>query len=130
MENYCIPPAQKALLKGRLPDPVRARTLYQAIATGDTGKLAALAFGRPQRFIGAELEIAGSELANLVLRWFNAGGFQADIPALRREFPQLQLRTLQDWLREQGWAGRRAVTVRRDKMGRPLPAAAAPGPAK
>lgn len=57
-----------------------------------------------------------------MFRWFNAGGFQADIAALQRDYPQLQLRTLEDWLREEGWAGRRAVTVRRDKIGRPLPA--------
>jgi hypothetical protein len=56
-----------------------------------------------------------------MFRWFNAGGFQADIPALRRGYPQLRLRTPEDWLREEGWADRRAVTVRRDKIGRPLP---------
>ncbi len=158
MENYYIPSVEKALLKGRLLDPIRARTPYQTIATDDIGKFAALAFDQPQRFIGAELEIAGSELTNLqaaevfsrmlgrkvtfrrlpmaavrvalgreyyqMFRWFNAGGFQADIPALRREFPQLQLRALEDWLREEGWAGRRVVAVKRDKMGRPLPGAA------
>jgi hypothetical protein len=49
-------------------------------------------------------------------------------PALRREFPQLQRRTLEDWLRDEGWAGRRAGAVKRDKMGRPLRGAAAAGP--
>jgi hypothetical protein len=28
-----------------------------------------------------------------------------------------------DWLREQGWAGKREITVKRDKVGRPVPAA-------
>jgi uncharacterized protein YbjT (DUF2867 family) len=56
-----------------------------------------------------------------MFRWFNQGGFQADITALRRDYPQLRLRTLEDWLREEGWAGRRAVTVPRDKIGRPVP---------
>src|SRR6266704_4947009 len=112
------------------------------------------------RFIGAAVEIAGSELTNQaaaevfsrvlgrrvkfrrlpmpvvrvalgrefyqMFRWFNVGGFQADITALRRDYPQLRLRTLEDWLREEGWTGRRAITVRRDKIGRPLPGATPP----
>jgi hypothetical protein len=31
------------------------------------------------------------------LAWFNASGYQADIPALRRLYPGL--RTLESWLR-------------------------------
>lgn len=154
MENYYIPAVEKALLKGRLLDPIRAGTPYQTIATDDIGKFAALVFEQPDRFVGTALEIAGSELTNpaaaevfsrvlrrrvrfrrlpmpvvrvvlgrefyQMFRWFNAGGFQADVPALRRDYPQLRLRTLEDWLREEGWAGRRAVTTRRDKIGRPL----------
>ncbi len=153
MENYYIPAVEKALLNGRLVDPIRAGVPYQTIATDDIGKFAALAFDQPGRFIGAAVEIAGSELTNQaaaevfsrvlgrpvrfrrlpmpvvrvvlgrefyqMFRWFNAGGFQADVAGLRRDYPQL--RTLEDWLREEGWAGRRAVTVRRDKIGRPLP---------
>jgi uncharacterized protein YbjT (DUF2867 family) len=155
MENYYIPAVEKALLKGRLLDPVRAAQPYQTIATDDIGKFAALAFSQPDRFIGAAVEIAGSELTNpeaaevfsrvlgrpvrfwrlpmpvvrmalgrefyQMFRWFNAGGFQADVTALRRHYPQLRLRTLEDWLRAEGWVGKRAVTIRRDKMGRPLP---------
>ena len=162
MENYYIPSVEKALLKGRLVDPIRAGVPYQTIATDDIGKFAALAFDQPGRFIGAAVEIAGSELdepgggrgvlpgarppgqvpaaAMLVVRvvlgrefyqmfrWFNAGGFQADVAGLRRDYPQLRLRALEDWLREEGWAGRRAVTVRRDKIGRPLPGATPPAP--
>ena len=160
MENYYIPAVEKALLKGRLLDPIRAGTPYQTIATDDIGKFAALVFEQPDRFVGTALEIAGSELTNLaaaevfsrvlgrrvrfrrlpmpvvrvalgrefyqMFRWFNAGGFQADVPALRRDYPQLRLRTLEDWLREEGWAGRRAVTARRDKIGRPLPGTTPP----
>jgi len=160
MENYYIPAVEKALLKGRLLDPIRAGVPYQTIATDDIGKFAALAFGQPDSFIGAAPEIAGSELTNpaaaevfsrvlgrrvtfrrlpmpvvqvalgrefyQMFRWFNAGGFQADTAALRRDYPQLRLRTLEDWLREEGWAGRRVVTVERDKIGRPLPGASPP----
>ena len=46
-------------------DPVRADKPYQTIATDDIGGFVALAFERPQQFIGVELEIAGSELTNI-----------------------------------------------------------------
>ena len=154
MENYYIPAVEKGLMKGRLADPIRGDTPYQTIASDDIGKFAALAFERPDHFIGLELEMAGSELTNRqaatvfsrvlghpvkyrrlpmplvrvalgkeyyqMFRWFNAGGFQADIPALQRDYPEIELRDLEQWLREEGWTGRHAVAVKRDKMGRPL----------
>jgi uncharacterized protein YbjT (DUF2867 family) len=55
-----------------------------------------------------------------MFRWFNRGGFQADIAALRRDYPEIHLRSLEEWLREEGWEGRRQVATPRDKMGRPL----------
>jgi uncharacterized protein YbjT (DUF2867 family) len=154
MENYYIPAVEKALLKGKLTDPVRADTPYQTIATDDIGKFVALAFERPGDFIGVELEIAGSELTNRqaaevfarvlgrpvkfrrlpmpivrvglgkeffqMFRWFNEGGYQADVAGLRGRYPELQLRTLEDWLREEGWENKREIAVKRDKIGRPL----------
>lgn len=154
MENYYIPTVERALLKGKLIDPVRADVRYQTIASDDIGKFAALAFARPDDFIGVELEIAGSELTNpqaaaifaLVLgrqvkfrhlpvpvtrivlgkefhqmfRWFNQGGYRADVTGLRERYPELNLRSLEDWLREEGWEGKRAIAVKRDKIGRPL----------
>jgi uncharacterized protein YbjT (DUF2867 family) len=64
MENYYIPAVAKGLLKGRLLDPVKADKAYQTVASDDIGKFVALAFERPQEFMGAEVEIAGSELTN------------------------------------------------------------------
>jgi uncharacterized protein YbjT (DUF2867 family) len=154
MENYYIPAVEKSLLKGRLLDPIRGDTPYQTISTDDIGKFAALAFERPEHFIGLELEIAGSELTNRqaaevfgrvlgrdvkfrrlpmplvrvalgreffqMFRWFNAGGYRADVRALRRDYPELELRGLEQWLRDEGWENKRTVTVQRDKIGRPL----------
>jgi hypothetical protein len=45
---------------------------------------------------------------------------------VRRGYPRLRSRTLEDRPREEGWAGRRTITARRDKIGRPLPATAQP----
>jgi uncharacterized protein YbjT (DUF2867 family) len=154
MENYYIPAVEKGLMKGRLVDPVKGAKPYQTIATDDVGKFVALAFDRPQEFIGAELEIAGSELTNeqaaaifasvlgrpvkfrrlpmpvarvalgkelfQMFRWFNDSGYQADVAGLRSRYPELGLRTLEDWLREEGWENKRAITAKRDKLGRLL----------
>ncbi len=65
MENYYIDQVEIGILKGKLMDPIRADKPYQTIASADIGAFAALAFERPREFIGAALEIAGSELTNL-----------------------------------------------------------------
>jgi uncharacterized protein YbjT (DUF2867 family) len=137
MENYYIDQVEIGILKGKLIDPIRGDKQYQTIAADDIGAFAALAFERPQEFIGLELEIAGSELTNLeaaqvfsrvldkpvkfkklpmplvrlflgrefyqMFRWFNEAGFKADIPGLRRRYPEVRLQTLEEWLRNEGW---------------------------
>jgi len=62
MENYFIPQLEKQLVKGRLFNPLRSDRRLQTIASDDIGKFISLAFAQPDRFIGLELEIAGSEL--------------------------------------------------------------------
>ena len=52
-----------------------------------------------------------------MFHWFNDSGYQADVKGLRARYPELQLRTLEDWLREEGWEGKREITVSRDKLG-------------
>lgn len=49
-----------------------------------------------------------------MFRWFNAEGFQANIPELRRRYPEVHLRTLEEWLRDEGWH-KRARRVRPPK---------------
>lgn len=137
METYHILEVEVGLLKGKLADPIRGDKPYQTIATDDIGAFAALAFERPKDFIGAELEIAGSELTNIeaakvfsrvlnrpvkfqklplpivrlvlgkefyqMFHWFNTKGYRANIPELRRRYPEVHLHTLEEWLREDGW---------------------------
>jgi uncharacterized protein YbjT (DUF2867 family) len=38
-----------------------------------------------------------------MFQWFNTAGFQANIPELRRKYPEVRLHTLEEWLREEGW---------------------------
>jgi len=49
-----------------------------------------------------------------MFRWFNQAGFKADIPALRRRYPEIHLQTLEEWLRAEGWH-KRARRVRPPK---------------
>jgi uncharacterized protein YbjT (DUF2867 family) len=46
--------------------------------------------------------VLGKEFYQM-FRWFNAAGFQADIPGLRRRYPEVHLHTLEEWLRAEGW---------------------------
>lgn len=50
-----------------------------------------------------------------MFRWFNESGFKADIPALRRRYPEIHLHTLEEWLRAEGWH-KRARRVRAPKV--------------
>jgi uncharacterized protein YbjT (DUF2867 family) len=157
MENYYIPPLEKHLVKGRLLTPIRADKPLETIAADDIGQFISLAFAQPERFIGLELEVAGSELTapeaaevfarvlgrrmtihrlpifmvrlNMgkewaqMFKWLDKCGFQADVPALRRDYPEIALTSLEEWLIREGWQGKRHVILKRDSMGRPLAAA-------
>ena len=46
--------------------------------------------------------VLGKEFYQM-FRWFNDSGFKADIPALKRRFPEVRLWSLEEWLREEGW---------------------------
>lgn len=50
----------------------------------------------------------------VMFRWFNEAGFKADIPGLRRAYPEIHLHTLEEWLRNEGWH-KRAIHVRAPK---------------
>jgi len=38
-----------------------------------------------------------------MFHWFNTAGYRANIPELRRKYPEVRLHTLEEWLREDGW---------------------------
>ena len=38
-----------------------------------------------------------------MFRWFNDSGFKANIPELKRRYPEVRLRSLEEWLRDEGW---------------------------
>jgi hypothetical protein len=57
--------------------------------------------------------VLGKEFYSM-FRWFNEHGYKADIPRLRREYPEVRLQTLEEWLRNEGWY-KRAKHVRAPK---------------
>jgi len=46
--------------------------------------------------------VLGKEFYQM-FRWFNAEGFKANIPELRRKYPDVRPHTLEEWLRAEGW---------------------------
>jgi uncharacterized protein YbjT (DUF2867 family) len=70
--------------------------------------------GRPVKFQKLPLPMVrlflGKEFYQM-FRWFNEAGFQADIAALGRRYPEVHLQTLEEWLRKEGWH-KRARRVR------------------
>jgi uncharacterized protein YbjT (DUF2867 family) len=73
--------------------------------------------GKPVKFQKLPLPlvrlILGKEFY-LMFRWFNEAGYKADIPGLRRAYPEVHLHTLEEWLRSEGWH-KRAKRVRAPK---------------
>jgi len=44
----------------------------------------------------------GKDVYNF-FHWLNTSGYQADVPELRRRYPELKLKTLEQWLYDEGW---------------------------
>lgn len=73
--------------------------------------------GKPVKFRKLPMPVVrlalGKEFYRM-FRWFNESGFKADIAALRRSYPETRLRSLEEWLRDEGWH-KRAKRVRAPK---------------
>ncbi|GAA2813046.1 NmrA/HSCARG family protein [Saccharopolyspora taberi] len=62
MENYLAQVAGQALADGELSSALRSDTVQQLIALRDIGEMAALAFERPEEYVGEVVDLAGDEL--------------------------------------------------------------------
>ena len=73
--------------------------------------------GRPVKFQKLPMPMVrlflGKEFYQM-FRWFNQSGFKANIPELRRKYPEIHFQTLEEWLRAEGWH-KRARRVRPPK---------------
>jgi len=83
----------------------------------EAAKVFSRVLGMPVKFQKLPLPlvrlILGKEFY-VMFRWFNDFGFRADIPGLRRDYPEIHLHTLEEWLREEGWH-KRAKSIRAPK---------------
>jgi len=83
----------------------------------EAAKVFSRVLGKPVKFQRLPLPlvrlILGKEFYRM-FRWFNEAGFKADIPGLRRAYPEVHLQTLEEWLRNEGWH-KRARPVRAPK---------------
>ncbi len=125
------------ILEGTLAQPLDPDKPFQQVAVEDVGAFAAIAFERPDEWIGREVDLGGDEQTMpeiaetfgrvigkeisyyqvpwdqfeeqmgeegaFMYRWFNEVGYEADIAALRQEYPELT--TFERYLRSHGWEG-------------------------
>ena len=72
----------------------------------EAAKVFSRVLNRPVKFQKLPLPIVrlvlGKEFYEM-FHWFNSKGYQANIPELRRRYPEVRLHSLEDWLREDGW---------------------------
>lgn len=72
----------------------------------ETAETFSRVLGRPVRFQQLPMPLVrvvlGKEFYQM-FRWFNREGFRADIKELHRRYPEVQLQTLEGWLRSEGW---------------------------
>jgi len=84
----------------------------------EAAKVFSRILGKPVRFKRLPMPIVrlvlGREFYQM-FRWFNDEGFKADIPGLRRRYPEVHLQTLEEWLQNEGWH-KRARRVRAPKV--------------
>jgi uncharacterized protein YbjT (DUF2867 family) len=68
--------------------------------------------GKPVKFQRLPMPIVklfmGKEFYEM-FRWFNEAGFKADIPGLKRKYPEVELLSLEEWLLREGWQKRARV---------------------
>lgn len=112
-----------------VPAFMNVQTKLQMISVQDIGGFAASAFNNPEEYKGKAIEIAGDEVTlseaakvfgqafdspyeisesagvpfrgDEMFEWFNTGGFQADIPSLRKIHPNLL--DLSTWVKNSSW---------------------------
>jgi uncharacterized protein YbjT (DUF2867 family) len=80
-------------------------------------KVFSAVLGKPVKFQRIPLPLVRLILGRefyLMFRWFNEAGCKADIAGLRRQYPEIHLHTLEQWLRKEGWH-KRARHVRSPK---------------
>jgi len=71
----------------------------------ETAEILSRAIGRPIQYRQTPLsEMRRNEDAARMYEWFERVGYTVDLPALRRDYPEVGWHTFEAWAREQDWA--------------------------
>jgi uncharacterized protein YbjT (DUF2867 family) len=76
------------------------------LTNAEAAKVFSHVLGKPVKFQKLPLPVVRLVLGKefyVMFRWFNESGFRADIAGLRRQYPQIHLLSLEEWLRNEGW---------------------------
>jgi uncharacterized protein YbjT (DUF2867 family) len=143
MENWEAPFLRDSILDGTLVQPLDPGRRLQQLSVQDLGVFVAMAFERPDEWLGRELDLAGDEPTmpefaatvgrvigrpvqylqpsweqfrqaageeyTVMYQWFERVGYEADIGALRRIYPQLT--TVEQYLRSHHWENARDLAT-------------------
>jgi uncharacterized protein YbjT (DUF2867 family) len=84
----------------------------------EAAKVFGRVLGKPVKFRKLPMPMVrlllGKEFYQM-FQWFDTEGFKANIPELRRRYPEIHLQSLEEWLRKEGWH-KRARHVRPPKQ--------------
>ncbi len=132
MENFRSPAFVSALRDGKLAMALSPHRPLGMIAVEDVATFTALAIERRSEFEGKRIdigadEVSGTEAAAILgdasgrriayeeirrdglnadwakNEWFSPEGYKFDAPRLRREYPEVNWRTLREWAADQDW---------------------------
>jgi uncharacterized protein YbjT (DUF2867 family) len=77
-----------------------------ALTPAESAKVFTRVLRRPVKFRQIPLFVnrflMGKDV-NKMFEWLNASGYKADVPGLRQRYPELNLLSLEDWLRVERW---------------------------
>lgn len=83
----------------------------------ETAKVFSRVLGKPVRFQKLPMFVVRLFMSKefyAMFLWMDNAGYRADIPTLRKAYPEIHLHTLEEWLRDEGWQ-KRAQNIRAPK---------------
>jgi uncharacterized protein YbjT (DUF2867 family) len=77
-----------------------------ALTPNESAKVFSKVLNRPVKYRHIPLfvnEMMMGKDVNKMFRWLNSSGYKADVPGLRKRYPELKLSSLEDWLIDEKW---------------------------
>ena len=130
-ENVLSPWSLPGLSQGTLSLMLPPERPVQQIGVEDISSFVSLVLENPDRFLGRRIDVASDELsgnraakivssasgcpvefvqvqmgedADNMFEWFETVGYSADIETLRRDYPEVDWQTFEEWAQAQDWS--------------------------